>query len=90
MMKTICKKQVEKLLSETGLAPQNMGQIVDYYYATTVDGVYEIRCEPGQKCRVRFGRWKKGATERSMRNEWWNGDVPYGHCRMHDVKVIGD
>jgi hypothetical protein len=25
-----------------------------------------------------------------MRNEWWNGDVPYGHCRMHNVKVIGD
>lgn len=89
-MRTIYKSQVQKLLAETGLTGRNSGQSVDYYYATTMDGVYEIRCESGQPYQIRFGRWKKRATERSMRNEWWNGDVPYGHCRMHNVKVIGD
>lgn len=87
-MRTIYKSQVQKLLAETGLTGRNSGQSVDYYYATTMDGVYEIRCESGQQYQVRFGRWKKRATERSMRNEWWNGDVPYGNCRMHNVKVI--
>lgn len=79
--------EVDALLRSTGLTPQNAGQGVSYYYATTWDGVYMIRVEPGEKKKVWFGRWRKNASERSMRNEWWNGDVPYGHVQMKRVMV---
>lgn len=78
---------VDGLLRSTGLCPQNAGQGVSYYHATTCDGVYMIRVAPGEQKKVWFGRWKKNCSYHSMRNEWWNGDVPYGHCRMKPVKV---
>lgn len=78
--------EVDALLRSTGLCPQNAGQGVSHYYATTSDGVYMIRVD-GEQRKVWFGRWRRNASERSMRNEWWNGDIPYGHCRMRSVKI---
>jgi hypothetical protein len=84
-------EQVQGLLNSTGLRiqdPGHPGHGVSIYYSTTSEGVYMIRCAPGEKNRVWFGRWRRNASERSMRNEWWNGDVPTGHCRMRRVEIV--
>lgn len=67
--------------------PRDAGQIVEYHYACTESGVYERRSDGSDgKLSYQFARWRKNASQESMRFEPWNGLCGLaGCCKLQPV-----